>query len=555
MVHEKTLQYYSQNAPELAERYARGETGIEHLAARHAPAGTEVLDIGCGSGRDLARLRRAGFKVTGVDASGAMLAEARARHPELKEALIESALPDLPGVRGPFGLICASAVMQHLESGLLYESFRTVARLLEEGGRFILSFPVQYPGIDAATNTDPDGRLFILRPAAQYRFLIERQGLSLTEEFTDEDSLDRDGVVWGTQVYKKEAREKRTPLNTIDSVLREDTKTTTYKFALLRALSELGSYSYKTAEWYADGKVGIGLDLLAEKWLNYYWPLVCTPEFISQGQSITNDMAFRPALKKFAASFDKCSLNLYLSTRERGGLTAEQRVKEKELLQSITETMKKGPITYSGSDKTGGKLFSHRQGKLLMDADLWTEFSLMGQWIEDSIIIRWADFSASRPVNRTKGIKVPQVLELLLHSLEVKRDVYLADKILKEFDSQECVWTGKTLKKWDIDHALPFSIWRNNDLWNLFPAAAAVNNRKRNKLPSRNAITHSKTRILRYWDMYFESAPKAFLHQAGRFCGENFPDFSQPVKQNLFLAFNETAEVTARQQGAVRWSP
>jgi SAM-dependent methyltransferase len=60
----------------------------ERLAGRWAEdilrrygAGQRVLDIGCGTGRDAAYLRRAGRTVTGADRSAAMLAYARERHP------------------------------------------------------------------------------------------------------------------------------------------------------------------------------------------------------------------------------------------------------------------------------------------------------------------------------------------------------------------------------------------------------------------------------------------------------------------------------------------
>ncbi|MEV6168561.1 class I SAM-dependent methyltransferase [Streptomyces sp. NPDC051954] len=48
---------------------------------RRYGAGPRVLDMGCGTGRDAARLHEAGRTVTGADLSEAMLAHARARHP------------------------------------------------------------------------------------------------------------------------------------------------------------------------------------------------------------------------------------------------------------------------------------------------------------------------------------------------------------------------------------------------------------------------------------------------------------------------------------------
>ncbi|MCL6737145.1 class I SAM-dependent DNA methyltransferase [Streptomyces neyagawaensis] len=58
----------------LAGRWA------EDCLRRHG-AGARVLDMGCGTGRDAARLHDAGRTVTGADLSGAMLAHARVHHP------------------------------------------------------------------------------------------------------------------------------------------------------------------------------------------------------------------------------------------------------------------------------------------------------------------------------------------------------------------------------------------------------------------------------------------------------------------------------------------
>ncbi|MFC8224838.1 class I SAM-dependent DNA methyltransferase [Streptomyces sp. NPDC057287] len=58
----------------LAGRWA------EDLLRRYG-AGPEVLDLGCGTGRDAARLQAAGRRVTAADLSGTMLAHAREHHP------------------------------------------------------------------------------------------------------------------------------------------------------------------------------------------------------------------------------------------------------------------------------------------------------------------------------------------------------------------------------------------------------------------------------------------------------------------------------------------
>lgn len=57
---------------------------------------------------------------------------------------------------------------------------------------------------------------------------------------------------------------------------------------------------------------------------------------------------------------------------------------------------------------------------------------------------------------------------------------------------------------------IPFSIWKNNDLWNLLPSDSKINNQKRNKIPSCELIEKRKGLILEYWKIISD-------HQAIRF--------------------------------------
>lgn len=71
--------------PELYEARFPDPEGLaarwtEDTLRRHG-AGPRVLDLGCGTGRDAARLQAAGRRVVGADLSDAMLGHARSHHP------------------------------------------------------------------------------------------------------------------------------------------------------------------------------------------------------------------------------------------------------------------------------------------------------------------------------------------------------------------------------------------------------------------------------------------------------------------------------------------
>lgn len=83
-------------------------------------------------------------------------------------------------------------------------------------------------------------------------------------------------------------------------------------------------------------------------------------------------------------------------------------------------------------------------------------------------------------------------------------------EILKQEGQVYCVWTGKKVSTYDIDHLIPFSIWKNNDLWNLLPSDSKTNNQKRDKIPSPELIEKQKSLIVDYWEILNESQTQRF---------------------------------------------
>ena len=105
-------------------------------------------------------------------------------------------------------------------------------------------------------------------------------------------------------------------------------------------------------------------------------------------------------------------------------------------------------------------------------------------------------------------------------------------------------------RKYHADHVIPYSLWQNNDLWNLLPVKLAVNLQKSDKIPARDVLTTQKPRILYYWNELNRHFPKRFAAEAAAQTGET--RVSLPA---LFDNLLETAEVTALQRGCERWAP
>jgi SAM-dependent methyltransferase len=107
--------------------------------------GDPILELGCGAGRVLVPLAEAGFRVTGVDQSPAMLARATQYAAEAgvedRVALVETTMTDLDRVPGgPFGLVLVPLNgLLHLASAEEQrEALAAARRALDPRGQLVL---------------------------------------------------------------------------------------------------------------------------------------------------------------------------------------------------------------------------------------------------------------------------------------------------------------------------------------------------------------------------------------------------------------------------------
>jgi SAM-dependent methyltransferase/SOS-response transcriptional repressor LexA len=550
--------FYGRKARDLASAYERAHP--DHLARldRAFASAQRLLDVGCGSGRDCLHLLRQGKDVHGVDASPEMLAESRALYEReglrAEGRLFQAALPNLDAFKeGEYDGVLCSAVLMHLPDESVFDAVYSLRRVLRIGGTLVVSVPSQRSDVDPITRRDADGRLFSNLPPAKLRLLFERIGFEVRSSEEAPDSLGRPGVTWNVTVFTRLDESNDRPLNLVEGILNRDKKVATYKLALFRALAEIAQTQHHLATFTAGDKVLVPLSAVAEKWILYYWPIFASDTMILQGTSSQrSDVAIRPSLNALIEHY-----------RSVGGLSAfyvdwksDRFNPHVRRLLRVCLTKFKGTIWNMPARHAGGGEFSvfgydPASQSLSMSAPLWRELCLTGYWIRDATLLRWAELTEQL----NDGIRASQVLDHLLTIPDAERNVADARHHFLSLRSRACVWTERSLDDaFAVDHAMPFALWRNNDLWNLFPTDPRINGKKSDRLPTYRLLHQRRDRIIDYWRGLNGALGGRFQREAQTLLGRD--RFEPRCWENrLFAAFVEAFETTALQRGVPRWEP
>ena len=136
-----TADFYNRYAAD-AIRSEAARSAASRYFERAFKAGGKVLDVGAGSGRDVAMLRQMGFDAYGLEPNAAMRLFALRAHPELSARLQAGALPEIGAAfGGGFDGILCSAVIMHIAPADLPQSAQSLRALLNPGGRLLVSLP------------------------------------------------------------------------------------------------------------------------------------------------------------------------------------------------------------------------------------------------------------------------------------------------------------------------------------------------------------------------------------------------------------------------------
>lgn len=190
--------HYSRHADLLARTYLDVAFEDVHGAwLSYLPAaGSRVLDVGAGVGRDARALAAQGYVVTAVEPSAPMrLRGSRAVQPFAID-WVEDHLPDLSRVRATgvaYDFALCSAVLMHISADRLDQALDSLAAVVRPGGRIVATLRASRPG-------DPPG-VYHDHSDDEVLGAASKARLALLDQGANADRFNRADAVWRWFVF------------------------------------------------------------------------------------------------------------------------------------------------------------------------------------------------------------------------------------------------------------------------------------------------------------------------------------------------------------------
>lgn len=517
--------WYNANAADVADAYERLPFEIVHdwLLDLLPEKPSLALDVGAGSGRDAAALADRGFEVVAIEPSAVMMSEAKRRHPDARIRWVSDLLPGLDATFRLglcFDFILLSAVWMHVPLDERPRAFRKLIKLLKPGG--FLAISLREGPADPERAMHPVSVAEIERLARSHGAFIERTVKSA-------DRLGRSDVYW-FQLVVRLPDDGTGALPLLRHIVLNDSKSSTYKLALLRAVARIADGAAGMAHYADDDHVSVPLGLVALYWLRLFKPLIEADLPQTPTNRGAQGLGFVGA--GFRAVRDLSHLDLRIGARFVGDTALALH----QALREASDTVTRMPVfymTYPG----GGQIMKARRllrvprpttialnepylltfGELLIPINIWRALVRFDAWIEPALIAEWLRLMKLYGERQGRQLEDHVIAGTMAWS-EPTREVAVArERALDLLGSERkvfCVWTGRQLTAavLDIDHCLPWAAWPCGDLWNLLPAHRTVNQReKRNRLPSAERLRDAQAPMEEWWRDAYVDAPASTL--------------------------------------------
>ena len=328
-------------------------------------------------------------------------------------------------------------------------------------------------------------------------------------------------------------------LREINYIIEFDSTSSTYKYALLKAtINATQKYEHLITQTNLNASIPLGL--IVEEWICDYMPFVFK-NIKQQNSGAVLDKAIEAHYHKIfdilqikdASSWEYAYKEFLQAYRYKFNNNNELCSEFIKLAKKIAKKIVTMPMKYIGKEH-----YSIFQPLLIKFNDIKINstqiqspefiirsFGMFNISIEHYYIFRYLGQTLygistiqSKWKNKTIALNKMSVqinvIEKMLGEVFQKRDTSISKAIFT--GKQECVWSGKIISQnnMDIDHVLPYSVWKNNDLWNLLPAQRKLNQQeKKDKIPTSNLIKKRAEVIKYYWNIYDKKYPNLFQSQ------------------------------------------
>ena len=188
MMITKTIQFYNENAESYFKSTATVDfTSTYNRFLKYIPEHGSIIDMGCGSGRDVSAFARMGYEAVGLDASE-KLAEIAMK--ESGESVIIADMSSWVADK-PFDGIWCCASLLHLQDEELRSVVANFEKNLKPGGAIFISVK---SGIE--TGVDEKGRYMRNFTEKELEDLLTFANISVTEKWETKDKLAREDFYW-----------------------------------------------------------------------------------------------------------------------------------------------------------------------------------------------------------------------------------------------------------------------------------------------------------------------------------------------------------------------
>lgn len=328
-------------------------------------------------------------------------------------------------------------------------------------------------------------------------------------------------------------------LREINYIIENDSASSTYKYVLLKSVIN-ATQKYDHLVKFENKRAIIPLGLIVEQWVLDYMPFV----FKDISQQNNKTVLDKPITTIYNTIFKLLNLDKsekweyayiqFMKSYQNPCMSLELSKEFLKLSKKIADKIVNMPMRYTGKsdyqfftpdrNKFGSIKLTKKTifnpsfvvndfGYFSISLQHYNIFRYLGQTLygTSTIISKWKQKTIS--LNADQEITRDIIDKLSSDTLEIRETTTIRN-MLK--DENKCVWSDKILsgKNYDVDHVLPFSVWFNNDLWNMLPTDKNLNQKKkRDKIPTRKLIEKRADIIMNYWDDYQQAMPLLFKSQ------------------------------------------